>query len=215
VTEAEWATASDPEAMLAEVRASTCGTERKFRLFAVACCHAAAPRLPDRRSRRVVQTCERFADGAVGAEKLRAAWGDARWAAHALERKGVAAGVLWVVAQLAEPDIARVLFAVGYAARLGGWDSQRPVQAALLRDVFGPVPYRSVAVEPGWLTWNHGTVPAIARHVYDDRAWHDLPILADALEDAGCNDQDILGLCRSGGEHARGCWVVDLMLGKE
>src|SRR3954465_11897502 len=84
VTEAEWATASDPEGMLAEVRASTNGTERKLRLFALACCHSAAPRLPAPRSRQVVQTCERFADGTVDAAKLRAAWGDARWAAHAL-----------------------------------------------------------------------------------------------------------------------------------
>jgi len=72
----------------------------------------------------------------------------------------------------------------------------------------------SVAVEPAWLAWNHGTVPAIARHVYDDRAFHDLPILADALEDAGCTDAAFLDHCRQPGEHVRGCWVVDLMLGK-
>src|SRR4051812_38842799 len=72
----------------------------------------------------------------------------------------------------------------------------------------------SVAADPAWLTWNHGTVPAIARHVYDDRAFHDLPILADALEDAGCTNADLLAHCRGGGEHVRGCWVVDLLLGK-
>jgi hypothetical protein len=64
------------------------------------------------------------------------------------------------------------------------------------------------------LTWNHATVPAIARHIYDDRAFYDLPILADALEDAGCTNPDILAHCRAGGEHVRGCWVVDLILGK-
>lgn len=73
-----------------------------------------------------------------------------------------------------------------------------------------------MAVDSAWLTWNHGTVPAIARHVYDDRAFHDLPILADALEDAGCTDPEILGHCRADGAiHAKGCWVVDLVIGLE
>jgi hypothetical protein len=89
------------------------------------------------------------------------------------------------------------------------------LEAYLLQDVFGPLPFRPVAIDPAWLRWNFGTVPAIARHVYEDRAFHDLPILADALEDAGCTDQDILTHCRLPGEHVRGCWVVDLLLGKE
>ena len=57
-------------------------------------------------------------------------------------------------------------------------------------------------------------MPAIARHIYDDRAFHDLPILADALEDAGCADAAILDHCRGPGPHVRGCWAVDLLLGK-
>jgi hypothetical protein len=85
--------------------------------------------------------------------------------------------------------------------------------AQLLRDLFGN-PFRPASMTPAWLTWNHGTVPAIARHIYEDRAFHDLPILADALEDAGCTDAAILGHCRGPGEHVRGCWVVDLLLGQ-
>jgi hypothetical protein len=54
----------------------------------------------------------------------------------------------------------------------------------------------------------------MARRIYDERAFHDLPILADALEEAGCTDAEILAHCRSSGEHVRGCWVVDLVLGK-
>jgi hypothetical protein len=61
---------------------------------------------------------------------------------------------------------------------------------------------------------NHGTVPAIARRIYDERASHDMPIVADALEDAGCTDADLLAHCRAGGPHVRGCWAVDLLLGK-
>ncbi len=88
-------------------------------------------------------------------------------------------------------------------------------QAALLRDIFGPLPFRRVVIDPAWLHWNNGTVSALARRIYDERAFHDLPILADALEDAGCSDEDLLGHCLGEGHHVPGCWVVDLVLGKE
>ncbi len=65
-----------------------------------------------------------------------------------------------------------------------------------------------------WLAWNDGAIPKMAQAIYDDRAFDRLPILADALEDAGCDNQEILDHCRSNGEHVRGCWVVDLILGK-
>ena len=80
----------------------------------------------------------------------------------------------------------------------------------LLRDIFGN-PFRPVVADPAWLT---PTVQAIASAIYADRAFDRLPILADALEEAGCTDADILLHCRRPGEHVRGCWVVDLMLGK-
>ena len=64
------------------------------------------------------------------------------------------------------------------------------------------------------VAWNDGTVRKIAQAIYDERAFDRLPILADALEDAGCDNADILNHCRNGGEHVRGCWVVDLLLGK-
>ena len=63
--------------------------------------------------------------------------------------------------------------------------------------------------------WNDGTVRKLAQAIYDDRRFADLPILADALEEAGCADAAILAHCRGGGEYVRGCWVVDLLLGKE
>ena len=66
-----------------------------------------------------------------------------------------------------------------------------------------------------WLAWNDGTVVKLAQAIYDDRAFDRLPILADALEDAGCQDADILGHCRQqGAVHVRGCWVVDLLTGR-
>jgi hypothetical protein len=80
----------------------------------------------------------------------------------------------------------------------------------ILRDIFTNA-FRPIAVDPAWRTSN---VTALAQSIYDDRAFERLPILADALEDAGCDNAHILNHCRSGGEHVRGCWVVDLILGK-
>jgi hypothetical protein len=112
--------------------------------------------------------------------------------------------------------------------RLGGLhttyigEGERWARAKLLRDIFGPLPFRSITVSPAVLTWNDGTLPRLALVIYEDRKMPEgtldparLAILADALEEAGCTNQDILCHCRSGGEHVRGCWVVDLVLGKE
>jgi hypothetical protein len=83
-------------------------------------------------------------------------------------------------------------------------------QCDLIRDIFGN-PFRAVALEPSWLT---STVVALADGIYAERAFDRLPILADALQDAGCDTGDVLDHCRGPGPHARGCWVVDLLLGK-
>jgi hypothetical protein len=65
------------------------------------------------------------------------------------------------------------------------------------------------------LTWNVGTVFKLAQAIYDERAFDRLPIRADALEDPGCHDADILAHCRGSGDHVRGCWLVDLVLGRQ
>jgi hypothetical protein len=89
----------------------------------------------------------------------------------------------------------------------------RSLQAALLRDLFGGL-FQSFILDPHWTGWNNGAALILARLCYENRAFDRLPILADALEDAGCTDQAILDHCRGPGPHVRGCWVVDLMLGK-
>ncbi len=86
-------------------------------------------------------------------------------------------------------------------------------QADLLRDIIGN-PFRPASADPAWLTWNGGLLARMARAIYEDHRFADLPILADALEDAGCTDAEFLAHCRGGGTHARGCWVVDQLLGK-
>jgi hypothetical protein len=88
-------------------------------------------------------------------------------------------------------------------------------QAALVRDIFGLLPFRPVTIPQSSLVWNDGTVVTLAKAIYQDRAIDRLPILADALEEAGCDTADILAHCRQPGEHVRGCWAVDLILGKE
>ena len=82
--------------------------------------------------------------------------------------------------------------------------------ARLLRDIFGN-PFRPVTFSPQWRT---DTVLALAGQMYESRDFGAMPILADALQDAGCDDEDILLHCRGPGPHVRGCWVVDLVLGK-
>jgi hypothetical protein len=90
---------------------------------------------------------------------------------------------------------------------------ERSRQSLLLRDIFSP--FGPARVDPAWLVWSDGIATQIAQAIYKDRAFDRLPVLADALEDAGCDDPAILDHCRSVGIHARGCWVVDLVLGKE
>jgi hypothetical protein len=82
-----------------------------------------------------------------------------------------------------------------------------------LREIFGN-PFCATPVSSSWLAWHGGAIPKMAQSIYDSRAFDRLPLLADALEDAGCDNADILSHCRMPGEHVRGCWVVDLLLGK-
>lgn len=84
---------------------------------------------------------------------------------------------------------------------------------ALIRDIFGN-PFRFSHIDPAWLEWNGGTVTALCQAIYDGHTFDYLPILADALEDSGCTHPDILDHCRRPVLHSRGCWVVDLLLGK-
>jgi hypothetical protein len=94
------------------------------------------------------------------------------------------------------------------------WLAERSAQACLVRDVFGN-PFRPVPVASTWLAWNEGTIRKLAQVIYEEGRFQNLPILADALEEAGCDNLDVLAHCRAPGPHVPGCWVVDLLLGKE
>ena len=90
-------------------------------------------------------------------------------------------------------------------------EDERVAQRGLLLDIFGNPFSRCVAVDPTWLT---SDVVALATDIYAEKAFDRMPILADALQDAGCANDDTLDHCRGPGPHVRGCWVVDLVLGK-
>jgi hypothetical protein len=89
-------------------------------------------------------------------------------------------------------------------------DGMRWVKAALVRDVFGN-PWKTVVIDPAWLSPD---VTAVVQQIYDKRRFSDLPALGDALEEAGWNVPALVEHCRSGGEHVRGCWVVDALRAK-
>jgi len=90
-------------------------------------------------------------------------------------------------------------------------DAERVAQLRLLDDIFGN-PFQPASIDPTWLT---SDVLALATGIYKDHAFDRMPILADALQEAGCDNDDILNHCRQPSEHVRGCWVVDLVLGKK
>ena len=89
-----------------------------------------------------------------------------------------------------------------------------PEFSYVITGTFSAIPLNSTAVDRAWLTWRDGTVAKLAQTIYDDRRFDLLPILADALQEAGCADSEILQHCHAPGPHVRGCWVVDLLLGK-
>jgi hypothetical protein len=223
VTERKWLTAKTYEPIYGAV--ASMRNARKLRLFACACCRRVWPYLPDGRSRAAVEAAEGFADGAVtraqlaaaarGARRATAGTLDERVAGWSPDAEEYAARAVEYAAGLDKKNF-RLGFAAWQAAMGVGQTRARTatqekcVQAALLRCIFGN-PFRPVTLNPSWLT---STVVSLAAGVYADRAFDRLPILADALQDAGCDSADVLDHCRGPGAHVRGCWVVDLVLGK-
>jgi hypothetical protein len=97
-------------------------------------------------------------------------------------------------------------------ARSPGDSAPQVHPAAYLRDLAGQL-FAVVRLDPSWLTWNEGIVPKLARSIEEGR-FEALPVLADALEEAGCDCTALLDHCRSRGPHIRGCWALDLLLGR-
>jgi hypothetical protein len=213
VTEAEWLACDDTERMLTFLCEKT--TDRKRRLFAVACCLRVRNVMTDK-AYLAVTAAELFADGLLSDRAMHAAWAAVghpksevrRYAATSARAVSCSPGYDGTA-----HAVASVLNAVVAHARPADADRarriERAAQAELAREVFGN-PFRAAVLDPSWLT---STVLALARGIYDDRAFDRLPILADALEEAGCDDAEVLLHCRGPGPHVRGCWVIDGLLG--
>jgi len=227
MTEAQWCVFGNPQSLLDHLNDAGIVTERKRRLLDCACVRRLWHLLLDERGRRAVETAEQYADGLATAAELRAA--HARCIAGAEAQLGhldayciltTAATAAWEQRNCDPLKFAAARIAaegvlgkgpLEWRLRCQRYRTERTVQAALLRDIVGN-PFRPLANDAVWFT---GTVVALAQTIYAGRAFDRLPILADALEDAGCTKQDILNHCREPGVHVRGCWVVDLILSKD
>jgi hypothetical protein len=199
-------------------------SDRKLRLWAAGCCRLCWGLLKDKRSRAAVEATEQFADGLIAEADL-VAFGKAAGEAGETLSNFDPAVKPFRDAALAADDAAapytgpvinvahRVRLAL-HAAGRASEEAARTAVTALLRDVLGN-PFRRVKIKRSWLKWDGGTVPNMARAVYEGRAFDRLPVLADALEEAGCTDAGLLGHLRGPGPHVRGCWAIDALLGKE
>ena len=220
------------------------GHRRKLRLLACAAARAVWPMLPDDAVRAVVAAAERHADTELRRAALRAAHDTAAdrrpesllglvgdtvqtvLAAFGLSspdwNRGREAGL--IAEAVAAPQVGprRALAALRAAARVAvagtGERTNDPVfraagehQCRLVRDLFGDPFAPPVEFDPRWRT---AAVLGLARAAHAEGAFDRLPILADALEEAGCGVPAVLDHCRGGGPHARGCWVVDGLLGR-
>ena len=204
MTEVEWLTCAHPYRMQEHLRGKT--KPRKMRLFACACCRIEWTKL-DEEFRTAVEVAERFADGLASKTELKACWHATRDALRATGRPPwthIACEAAWYATRNPRSAARHPL------SFPNGPHRQR--QIAHFYDIFGRFPFHPASADSTWLT---STVVALAQGIYAERAFDQLPILADALQDAGCENEDMLSHCRDPQlTHVRGCWVVDLLLGK-
>jgi hypothetical protein len=216
MTAADWLASTKPLNMLQLLRGKA--SDRKVRLFACACCRRIWHLLPYQANRDLVAAVEDHPAGTFDDPALN----EAIVASSSHERNSIDDEGYWAVKYLGrsyyklgplDSAVAVALKVVQRVRKTGDAAAEEAAQAGLVRELFGN-PFQPVTVEPAWLRWNGGTVERLARSIHDDRVFDHLPILADALEEAGCDNADMLAHCRGAGPHVRGCWVVDLLLSK-
>lgn len=211
-------------------------SDRKFRLFAIACWRRILDLIPDVRSRVVIEIAEGLIGGKFNERELVLARfnaqdvfdpnvkgvnfvqeingeiRDAAMAAHCLS--------LYDFVSLDGEPCSQSGLNVAYgtadlaakaASRSRTFSVERQAQSQLIRDIPGN-PFRPATLDH---RWQSTSVRDLALSIYDNRSFDQMPILADALEDSGCNNREIIQHCRGDGPHVKGCWVVELILGKE
>jgi hypothetical protein len=200
VTEGEWLACTHPLKMLEFLRRKASG--RQLRLFSAAHARWLAGRLAPKEC-----------DGLLKAAALAEQWADTREQPPDADSKYITLKV--------HPWRSASMTAGRVFAGDPSHDPSRDRKVGLIRDIFGNL-IHPVSFAPAVLSWHDATVVRLAQAAYDERHMPEgtldngrLAILADALEEAGCSDFDILNHCRRPGEHVRGCWVVDIILGKE
>jgi hypothetical protein len=213
MTETEWLASDNPNAMLRHLRHKV--GLRKLRLFSCACCRRIWHQIPEP-WRRAVELSERYVEGEVRERELTGA----RPPYPAVWSPGER--VAWCVTAPGKELRTLAFFDVCYSAALAASGARTmsgtpdpaelAAQAVLVREVFGN-PFRTA--EMAWQQGDGGLASRFARSIYEERAFDRMPILADALEDAGCADAAVLGHLRSPGPHVRGCWVIDSLTGRE
>jgi hypothetical protein len=227
MTESEWLACTDPQKMLEFLLGKA--SDRKLRLFTCAYCRHIL------QDNKAVQVAERFADGLATNAERKHSRNQAIKAAISSELAG--RGGINTLMSVADSAIARILcppsrlyrecgtLPTEIVAAVRGVNAQasnelQQTQVMVLRDTFGN-PFCPASLDPTVLFWHNAAVGRLAQAAYDERQMPAgtldngrLAVLADALEEAGCNDPDILHHLRGPGPHVRGCWVVDTILGK-
>ena len=209
MTEEEWLTATDPVSMLRYLREKA--TNRQMRLFLVACARLVWDRVPDvGEMKEAVEVAECYADGSGTAELLgefrRRFYGYLMRGATPEQREWVRNSDKTPIFTLVRMTVYTDQMLHSLPANENWRDiirSYHPKFPGILRDVFGN-PFRPATLNPSHVT---PTVTALARQMYDTQDFTAMPILADALEDAGCQDAEVLRHCREGTVHSKGCWV--------
>jgi hypothetical protein len=179
-------------------------SSRKRRLFAAACCRAIWQSLPDERCRAAVEVAERFADGCAGSQEIADCSRQLYAVLQTTPARTVSHSAVLAALAALEGTWERASWNAYYAG------AKKFSQCRMVRDIFGN-PFRLIAIDPSWRT---PQVVALAQAMYEDRRFEDMPFLADAWEEAGCSIEELLCHCREPGLHVRGCWVVDLALGR-
>ncbi len=221
MTEQEWLNGHDPKEMLAFVSASA--SERKLRLFCLACCARIFPQLTDERSRDAACILAAYLDGKATSQELHEAWTMASAAAVGEGSMAISAHQSSWSSIPGQPEPNPELAPARLVADATAVSAQHAATACasasfpgwqrycvrVLQDVFGN-PFRPVTT----LENAPENCRATAQRIYDEGSWQDLPILGDALEESGTLCEGILDHCRSRQKHFRGCWVVDLLLSR-
>jgi hypothetical protein len=235
MTEAQWLECPEPGPLLQFLSGKL--SERKLRFFACACSRRLLPVLRDPRLEEVLILAEQLAEGMASAKERLLVLMDAiqteftakspttvtqlstlgfaavccfpKHSLLPLGLDGLVRAVAWdaVPGATVDPDDGRMGNDPEWRA---AYVAEQQQQARLLREVVAS-PFRPVAVT---FAWQSPTVTQLAQAIFDEGSWVHLPILADALEEVGCTDDAVLDHCRQPGDHVRGCWVVDLLLGK-